>query len=219
MKKLVLACVLGSMFVASASASEFTINPMVGVSHNKAMSSNAVVGLEAGYDNFLVGYTYSGAEKTNGVDERFDMVFPGGYDALSAKGSSKHDYKAHTLYLGYQFNMGAGQLALKAGAEFSKLKSNGAYTFDTSFPGHEGEYSEFDFRANSNNVIKPMIGVGYYMDNGLNFNLHYTYHSGNRNMKGSATMLDSQGAETRSVSYALSDKDFSTVMFTVGYRF
>ncbi|MBE7215839.1 outer membrane beta-barrel protein [Shewanella benthica] len=221
MNKRVVACALTSMLALSASAnsSEFTINPMVGASYNKAFGTKAAVGLEAGYGSFLMGYTYSGAEKGKGFNERFEEFFPNGYDSLGVDGSSRHDYKAHTLYLGYQFNLGTGQLALKAGAEFSKLKSKGSYLLDTSFPGYEGDYTEFSYTADSGTLVKPMVGVGYYMNNGLNFNLHYTYHNGDRRMKGSGTALDAQGADTRSGSYSFSGKDLSTVMFTVGYRF
>ncbi|QFU23595.1 hypothetical protein FM038_016375 [Shewanella eurypsychrophilus] len=225
MKKLVIACALTSMFVlsASANASEFTINPMVGASNSKAMGTKAAIGLEAGYSDFVFGYTYSGAEKGQNINTSFETdVMPGAPDVemIQVSGSERNDYKAHTLYLGYQFDMGAGHLAVKAGAEFSKLKSVGQYELNNATPGQEGfEQAELNLNADSNTVVKPMIGVGYYMDNGLNFNLHYTFHSGGRDMKGTGSVLHTGGLDAGAVSYSVEDKDFSTVMFTVGYRF
>ncbi|RTR38623.1 hypothetical protein EKG38_12925 [Shewanella canadensis] len=225
MKKVLLACALTSMLAlsASASASEFTINPMVGVSNSKAMGTKAAIGLEAGYSDFVFGYTYSGAEKGQNMNTSFETdVMSGAPDVemIQVSGSERNDYKAHTLYLGYQFSVGAGQLAVKAGAEFSKLKAVGQYEFNNATPGQEAvDIAELSLNTASSTVIKPMIGVGYYMDNGLNFNLHYTFHSGDRDMKGTGSILDARGTDAGAVSYSIDDKDFSTVMFTVGYRF
>ena len=225
MKKLVIACALTSMFVlsASANASEFTINPMVGASHSKASGTNAALGLEAGYSDFIFGYTYSGAEKgqdVNASDRNYVDNDGPRVEMLHVSGSERNDYKAHTLYLGYQFDIGAGQLAVKAGAEFSKLKTVGQYEFNNATPGQEAvDIAELSLNTASSTVIKPMIGVGYYMDNGLNFNLHYTFHSGDRDMKGTASILDVRGTDAVPATYSVADKDFSTVMFTVGYRF
>lgn len=227
MKKVLLACAVTSMLAlsASASASEFTLNPMVGASNSKAMGTKAAIGLEAGYSDFIFGYTYSGGEKGQDVNSSFrDYVNNDGprIEMVQVSGSERDDYKAHTLYLGYQFDIGAGQLAVKAGAEFSKLKSVGQYEFNNATPGQEGvdvDIAELSLNAESSTVIKPMIGVGYYMDNGLNFNLHYTFHNGDRDMKGIGSVLDVRGTDAGPVSYSTSDKDFSTVMFTVGYRF
>ncbi|WP_394146830.1 hypothetical protein [Shewanella atlantica] len=225
MKKVLLACAVTSMLAlsASATASEFTLNPMVGASNSKAMGTKAAVGLEAGYSDFIFGYTYSGAEKGQNIDTSFETdVMPGAPDVemIQVNGSERNDFKAHTLYLGYQFDVGAGQLALKAGAEFSKLKSVGNYDLNNATPGQDYvDRAELGLNASSSTVVKPMIGVGYYMDNGLNFNLHYTFHSGDRDMKGTGSILDARGTDAGAVSYSVADKDFSTVMFTVGYRF
>jgi len=225
MKKVLLACAVTSMLAlsASASASEFTLNPMVGASNSKAMGTKAAIGLEAGYSDFFFGYTYSGAEKGQNINTSFETdVMPGSPDVemIQVNGSERNDYKAHTLYLGYQFDIGAGQLALKAGAEFSKLKSVGQYELNNATPGQETvDIAELSLNTASSTVIKPMIGVGYYMNNGLNFNLHYTFHNGDRDMKGAGSVLDARGTDAGPVSYSTSDKDFSTVMFTVGYRF
>ncbi|ABV35989.1 hypothetical protein Ssed_1378 [Shewanella sediminis HAW-EB3] len=225
MKKVLLACAVTSMLAlsASATASEFTLNPMVGVSNSKAMGTKAAIGLEAGYSDFVFGYTYSGAEKGQNINTSFETdVMPGSPDVemIQVNGSERNDYKAHTLYLGYQFDIGAGQLALKAGAEFSKLKSVGQYELNNATPGQETvDIAELSLNTASSTVIKPMIGVGYYMNNGLNFNLHYTFHNGDRDMKGTGSVLDARGTDAGPVSYSTSDKDFSTVMFTVGYRF
>ncbi|WP_299791732.1 hypothetical protein [uncultured Shewanella sp.] len=225
MKKVLLACAVTSMLAlsASATASEFTLNPMVGASNSKAMGTKAAVGLEAGYSDFIFGYTYSGGEKGQNIDTSFETdVMPGAPDVemIQVNGSERNDFKAHTLYLGYQFDVGAGQLALKAGAEFSKLKSVGNYDLNNATPGQDYvDRAELGLNASSSTVVKPMIGVGYYMDNGLNFNLHYTFHSGDRDMKGTGSILDARGTDAGAVSYSVADKDFSTVMFTVGYRF
>lgn len=222
MKKVLLACAVTSMLAlsASASASEFTINPMVGVSNNKAFGSNVALGLEAGYQDIIFGYTYTGDKDESNwsaSSEDRNVVPFADMTMINATAYTKESFKAHSVYVGYQFAMRGGHIAVKAGAEFSKYKQNAGLALTESMPGAENSVG-FDAYSNSNNVVKPMVGVGYYMDNGLNFNLHYTFHSGDRDMKGEAKFFGLPGAK-ETLNYSVADKDFSTVMFTVGYRF
>ncbi len=227
MKKVLCACVLTSMFaVSAASASEFTINPMVGASHSKAGGTNAAVGLEAGYSDFIFGYTYTGDENKSESKYTYEPIDPVFDQSESIKANlyANDKYKAHTLYAGYQFDLGAGHLAVKAGVEMSKYNtSNGfgmqEYSFDGKATAHKLGAS---INGASNYEYAPMVGVGYYMDNGLNFNLHYTWQDGKRDMNYSASgYVGNESGKTAShkIKNDVSNKDFSTVMFTVGYRF
>lgn len=210
-----------SAAMGTAMASEFTINPMVGVAKNKAMGTSAALGLEAGYKDFILGYSYTGDSNKDDLSKHFEPLQPTPFDnaAQQTKAHYNDDYKAHTVYAGYQFALGSGYLALKAGAEFSILKMNAGVGVYDVIPGGQNLAESGSISTSSNTVVKPMVGVGYYMDNGLNFNLHYTIHSGNRDMNGSAKRSDNNSAEKATFNGQIADKDFSTLMFTVGYRF
>lgn len=204
-----------------AHASDFTLNPMVGAAHNKAFGSQLALGIEAGYKDFILGYTINGDKEKNGAADYFpgmdkdDIEMP----PLELGAYSNEKYRAHQLYMGYQFDTGPGKLAFKAGAEFSKLKVKSGMSASELIPGGTGMEVGYDASVASNTVIRPMVGVGYYLDNGLNFNLHYTFHKGDRDMKGSADFYGVSGANNIPLNGSIGDKDFSTVMFTVGYRF
>lgn len=230
MKKLVVACALTSMLAlsASANASEFTINPMVGASHSKAGGTNAALGLEAGYSDFIFGYTYTGDENKSESKYSYEAVDPDFNDApdvnLGVTAYSNDKYKAHTLYAGYQFDLGAGHLAVKAGVEMSKYStSNGFGMQEFTAAGKPTENKlGASINGSSDYEYAPMVGVGYYMDNGLNFNLHYTWQDGKRDMSYSASGYinkESGKSPSHRVKNDVSNRDFSTVMFTVGYRF
>lgn len=220
LKALVSTLVL-SATMGTAMASDFTLNPMVGVAKNKAMGTNAALGLEAGYKDFILGYSYTGDSNKDSFSQHFDELKPTPFDNVfqQAKAHYNDDYKAHTVYAGYQFSLGSGYLALKAGAEFSNLKMNAGVAVYDVMPGGQTLVESGAISASSNTVVKPMVGVGYYMDNGLNFNLHYTIHNGNRDMKGSAKYQGDESAGKAKLNGQIPDKDFSTLMFTVGYRF
>ncbi|MPY25962.1 outer membrane beta-barrel protein [Shewanella sp. YLB-07] len=227
MKKVLLACAVTSMLAlsASASASEFTLNPMLGASNNKAFGTNLALGLEAGYQNFIFGYTYTGDKNESNWSAASDDIHVIPFDingVIQADAYTNESYKAHTLYVGYQFAVGAGHLAVKAGAEFSKYKMGAGADFTEMAPGGISHDTGLHLNASSSTVVSPMIGVGYYMDNGLNFNLHYTIQSGDRDMDYSArAYMDgkSTSGSLGRVKNEIDNKDFSTVMFTVGYRF
>ncbi|WP_028112599.1 outer membrane beta-barrel protein [Ferrimonas kyonanensis] len=218
MKKFVIASVLSCVTAmpALAQSGDFTLNPMVGVAHNKEFGSQVALGLEGAYKDFIFGYAYNGDKESNGTAGPLDL---NDETPIMASAYSKDKYRAHQLYLGYQFQVGSGHLALKAGAELSKRKINAGLNLQTA-PGHEDYHNAgFDLSASSSNVWKPMVGVGYYLDNGLNFNLHYTIHSGNRAMKGQVNAYDNDNSATEATSGNIKDRDLSTLMFTVGYRF
>ncbi|WP_076410689.1 hypothetical protein [Shewanella sp. UCD-KL12] len=222
MKKILCACALTSMLVASAvSASEFTINPMVGASHSKAGGTNAAVGLEAGYSDFIFGYTYTGDENKN--SDTYDFQHPDVNDGISVSADtfSQDKYRAHSLYAGYQFDLGAGHLAVKAGVEMSKYSVGTGFDLRENGDGGITNTAGLNVSGSSNYEYAPMVGVGYYMDNGLNFNLHYTWQDGQRDMSYSASAYNAKPVTSPShkVKNDVSNRDFSTVMFTVGYRF
>ncbi|WP_108944181.1 hypothetical protein [Shewanella halifaxensis] len=228
MKKALLTCALSSVVAISAitvshsaMASDFTINPMVGASKNKAMGSNVAVGLEAGYKDFIVGYTYTGETDKRSNTHSFDGEVDG-WQSFDASLNTKEKYKAHNLYVGYQFNVGPGHLALKAGADFSKYSASTGFAVKEILDGGSAEVAGLNLRADGNTVVRPMIGVGYYLDNGLNFNLHYTFQNGSRDMKYSASgyYYNEKGAVNLGRGKNdIENKDFGTWMFTVGYRF
>ncbi|GIU13160.1 hypothetical protein [Shewanella sp. MBTL60-007] len=234
MKKVLLTSVLSSVLAVSAmavshtaSASDFTINPMVGVSKNKAMGSNVAAGLEAGYKDFILGYTYTGETDKRNWSTNSGNVGPVPFaddnaEYIELNTYTKEKYKAHTLYVGYQFAVGAGHLAVKAGADFSKYSASAGFAAQDVAPGGIVNYAGLDLNAQSNTVVRPMVGVGYYLDNGLNFNLHYTFQNGARDLKYSASGYNNSKPEAVSLGRGKNDlenKDFGTWMFTVGYRF
>ncbi|BAJ01930.1 hypothetical protein [Shewanella violacea] len=216
MKRILLACVATSMLGLSGAAvaadNGFTINPLVGASNSKHGGTNAAVGLEGGYNNFLLGYTYTGDDnKTSFTDvENGEALGTVVHTTVYAKDK----YKAHSLYTGYQFDLGSAQLAFKAGVEMSKY-SLGAGVGQKHYEinGNFIDQDDTSVSGKSSYKYAPMVGVGYYLDNGLNFNLHYTWQKGEREMKYSA---DSKFVGK---SKDVSNKDFSAFMFTVGYRF
>ncbi|MDR8524576.1 hypothetical protein [Shewanella fidelis] len=234
MKKALLTCALSSVVAISAitvshsaMASDFTINPMVGASKNKAMGSNVAVGLEAGYKDFIVGYTYTGETDKRGNNESFGFDDIDGdnepvWRSFDASVYTTEKYKAHTLYVGYQFAVGAGHLAVKAGADFSKYSASAGFDAKEYNQGGILNKAGMGLEGTSNTEVHPMVGVGYYLDNGLNFNLHYTFQNGSRDMKYSASGYNNNDKGSVNLGRGKSDlenKDFGTWMFTVGYRF
>ncbi|MEZ9596598.1 hypothetical protein AB4298_18385 [Shewanella sp. 10N.261.52.F9] len=233
MKKALLTCVLSSVVAVSAiavspiaAASDFTINPMVGASKNKAMGTNVATGLEAGYKDFILGYTYTGETEKDSQSTSFniDEAFPGGADfhTIDASVYQKEKYKAHTLYLGYQFQLGSGHLAVKAGADFSKYDGSLGFSAQEVVPGGVAHKAGMNIKGKSNTEVRPMVGVGYYLDNGVNFNLHYTFQTGARDLNYSASgYIDGNSGSTPigKGKNHMQNKDFGTWMFTVGYRF
>lgn len=188
-----LSCLLAVPAMANAAPSEgFSINPMIGAAYNKTFKTHLAVGAEVGYDNVLLGYIYDG-DKDNMAG-----IAGEGEELVGFKGKVK--YKAHQIYGGYKFDVGAGQLALKAGIEASKIKGKVANI------GEPGVGT-----AKSNTTYNPVIGVGYYFDNGINVNANYTIHTGKRKWTASST--------TGSEKFKAKDKDLNTFMFTVGYNF
>ncbi|ABZ75840.1 hypothetical protein Shal_1271 [Shewanella halifaxensis HAW-EB4] len=232
MKKVLLTSVLSSVLAVSAmavshtaSASDFTINPMVGASKNKAMGTNVAAGLEAGYKDFILGYTYTSETDKRSNTESFgfdDGDTAPDWRSFDASLYTTEKYKAHTLYVGYQFAVGPGHLAVKAGADFSKYSANAGFDVIEYNQGGTLNKAGMGLEAKSNTVVSPMVGVGYYLDNGLNFNVHYTFQNGARDMKYSASGYNNSKPEAVSLGRAKNDlenKDFGTWMFTVGYRF
>lgn len=227
MKKVIIASVLSCMFAGSAMASAvpqgqdegFTINPMIGVANNKAFGNQVALGLEAGYNNFLFGYTINGDKEKNSFHQQdFDPV-DGQQESHDLSAYSKEKYKAHQMYVGYKFDIGYGKLAIKAGTEASKVKIKNGIRVEEVIQGGTANPMGYDMNVSSKHVFKPMVGVGYHLDNGINFNVHYTFHKGDRDVSGSATAYGPDGSKTVGVKSKTSDKDLSTVMFTVGYRF
>ncbi|MPY26549.1 outer membrane beta-barrel protein [Shewanella psychropiezotolerans] len=229
MKKVLLACALTSIVaissIATANASEFTINPMIGASHSKAGGVNSAIGLEAGYGDFLFGYTYTGNSNDFSISHSEDELNPVPFadKDYSASVYSNDKFNAHALYVGYQFDMGSGHLAVKAGVELSKFKQkagmSSSMVIDTD-GGIGRDINSVNFTSESNYEYAPMVGVGYYMNNGLNFNLHYTWQNGTRDMKNSAQGTFNGVQDSKKFANSeVANKDFSTVMFTVGYRF
>ncbi|NKF49020.1 outer membrane beta-barrel protein [Shewanella sp. WXL01] len=221
MKKFILASIATAVLATSTvSASEFTINPMIGASNNKAFGTSFAAGVEAGYGDVLMGYTYTGtSEKTSS-----EFI----YDGQEAFTNSKDEFSAHSIYAGYQFDVAAGKLAVKAGVEISKRKANGSFGWEAMTPtpfstaNNEGGMLQSSVKGES--LVRPMVGLGYHLDNGWNFNLHYTFHRSDRqataNFTGAYMSADGFEEESiRNVKTSLSDKDMSTWMFTVGYRF
>ncbi|GIU36314.1 outer membrane beta-barrel protein [Shewanella schlegeliana] len=232
MKKVLLTSVLSSVLAVSAmavshtaSASDFTINPMIGASKNKAMGTNVAAGLEAGYKDFILGYTYTGETDNRSNTESFgfddnDENEKPVWRSFDASVHTSEKYKAHTLYVGYQFAVGAGHLAVKAGADFSKYSASTGFGITEYSQGGTLNKAGIGLEAQSNTEVRPMVGVGYYLDNGLNFNVHYTFQNGSRDMKYSASGYNN--SKPKSISLGRNDlenKDFGTWMFTVGYRF
>ncbi|WP_077755770.1 outer membrane beta-barrel protein [Shewanella psychrophila] len=224
MKKLVVACALTSMIAlsATANASEFTINPLVGASHSKASGTNLALGLEAGYSDFIFGYTYTGDKnETSSNYAFFDTEIHD--SALNINTYDNDKFKAHSLYVGYQFDLGAGHLAVKAGVELSKYsRSMGVNLSEINQGGNAGHKAGLGITGTSNYEYSPMVGVGYYMNSGLNFNLHYTFQDGKRDMNISAHGYNDNESKSEAITRAkkaVSNRDFGAVMFTVGYRF
>ncbi|WP_394200574.1 hypothetical protein [Shewanella waksmanii] len=220
MKKIVLASALVGLVAVSngAAASEFTINPMLGVSHNKAFKPNVAAGVELGYKDVLFGYTYTGDKKDSTQSEVFD--FDG--SAAQVTAGSNEQFKAHSVYLGYQFAVGTGHLAVKVGVDYSKYRNSLGIHASTLPNSNEFHKAGVSLNGSSGYELSPMVGVGYYLDNGLNFNLHYTFQSGDRDMtvSGSGYIDDKKGSTAgKRVKSAFDNKDLGTVMFTVGYRF
>ncbi|WP_028773952.1 hypothetical protein [Shewanella waksmanii] len=220
MKKLLLVTTLtGLVSVSSVShAAELTVNPLLGVSHNKAFKSNVAAGIELGYSDVLFGYTYTGGANSSQLSESV------GLEKSSAQVNAYSDdkYKAHSLYVGYQFAVGRGHLAVKAGADFSKYRANAGFQAAT-MPGSAVQADMgLGLNASSSYEFSPMVGIGYYLNNGFNFNLHYTFQSGDRDMKvnGSGYINNDKGSmSSKRFKNGYDNKDLGTVMFTVGYRF